>query len=77
VRITGGFPIALSVVGDSLLFVGAADDLQVMDYDLVTGTLSSVGDAGRRRGLGDPQGAGDFVLWYDPDGGHVARIPHG
>jgi hypothetical protein len=48
-----------------------------MQYDLVAGTLSSVGSAGRLRGLGDPQGAGDHVLWYDPNGGHVARIPQG
>jgi hypothetical protein len=47
-----------------------------MQYDLVAGTLSSVGSAGPLRGLGDPQGA-DYVLWYDPDGGHVARIPQG
>jgi len=47
-----------------------------MQYDLVTGTLSSVGSAGRLRGVGDPQEAGE-VLWYDPDGGHVARIPLG
>jgi hypothetical protein len=51
-----------------------AKDVQVMRYDFVTGGLSTLGAAGKR-GPSDPQGAGDYVLWYDGDGGHVARVP--
>jgi hypothetical protein len=75
VDISGTLPFALSFAGDTLLFVSGTGEIQVMRYDLVTGGLTRLGAPGSRRGLADPRGSGDYVLWYDEDGGHVARIP--
>jgi hypothetical protein len=43
-------------------------------YDLVTGTLARLDIAGKGRMLQAPRVAGDYVLWYDGAGGHVARF---
>jgi hypothetical protein len=42
-------------------------------YDLVTGTLATLGDVDRSS-LAYPQAAGDDVLWYDVNGGHVGEF---
>ena len=74
VRIAGPIPSDVSIAGDSLLFVAGNDG--TFRYDFVTGTLARLGDTPRRgQASAAPRGAGDYVLWYDRDGGHVARIP--
>jgi hypothetical protein len=74
VRVTGTLPVSVSIVGDSVLFQGGVDG--IYRYDFVTGTLVKLGSVAKRElGTIGPRGAGDYVLWYDRDGGHVARIP--
>lgn len=73
-RVTGLEAMQPTVVGDTVLFeASSSDGTDVMRYDLRTGRLARLGKA--RQILQRPSGAGDYVLWYDTKGGHVARIP--
>jgi hypothetical protein len=78
VRVTGLTASNFSFAGDALLFLGVepgSSDIETLRYDLVTGRLARLTAASPKRGIQDPQGAGDYVLWYDAAGGHVGRIP--
>jgi hypothetical protein len=77
VHVTGLSTFTMSLGGDALLFVGlvpGSGDVDMLRYDLVTGTLARLGDASKDRSLQDPQGAGRYVLWYDGKGGHVGEF---
>jgi hypothetical protein len=76
VHLTGVATSKLSLTRDAVLAEGLdvkTSDIDVLRYDLLTGRLARLGAVSRTGG--PPQGAGDYVLWYDTDGGHVARIP--
>ncbi len=78
VRVTGTSSFKLAFAGDTVLFGSLAKraaDVGLLRYDLSTGTLSSLTTKAGARPLQDPRGAGDYVLWYDGSGGHVAKIP--
>jgi hypothetical protein len=72
VRVTGVLAFNLSFAGDTLVFQANG---VLLRYDLVTGTLSQLSAPKTSRILQAPRGAGRYVLWYDKDGGNVARIP--
>jgi hypothetical protein len=75
---TRGTAFKPTFAGDALFFGSLADPQAknaILRYDLVTGGLSSLSPPPGQRPLQDPQGAGDFVLWYDGQGGQVAEIP--
>jgi hypothetical protein len=77
VHIPGVLTYADRVVGDTLLVLGGdgAGRIGVLRYDFVTGKLARLG-WGRTSGpRALPSGSGDYVLWYDAKGGHVAQIP--
>jgi hypothetical protein len=68
----------LSLAGDALLVQasGTTSGLENLRYDLETGTLVRLSPALTAHVLQTAIGVGDFALWYDAKGGHVARIPH-
>ena len=70
-RITGATPFAMSFAGDSLVFQANGG---VFRYDLVTGSLASLSGPKPAQIIAPPQGSGPYVLWYDGQGGHVARF---
>jgi hypothetical protein len=70
VRVTGVLAFNVSFAGDSLVFQGNG---LMLRYDLVTGTLAVLGTPTGRGPQAPPQGAGNYVLWYD-DRGHVAKF---
>jgi hypothetical protein len=75
VHLTGVAVSKLSLTRDAILAEGLdvkTSDTGVLRYDLLTGRLARLGAVSSTGG--PPQGAGDYVLWYDTDGGHVARI---
>jgi hypothetical protein len=78
VHITGLYGFNLSLGKDDLIFQGLvpgrSKTVETLRYDLVTGSLARLSE-GAKSGLQAPLAAGDYVLWYDKDGGHVARIP--
>ena len=43
-------------------------------YDLVTGSLASLGSGANSQGHQGPRAAGRYVLWYDDQGGHVGEF---
>jgi hypothetical protein len=77
-HLSGISAVSLSMGGSSLLFwageVGQ-DEIGLMHYDLATGVLSSLPFEEKQVSGPAPQAAGEYVLWYGRDGGHVARIP--
>jgi hypothetical protein len=77
VHVTGVYAFDPSFGDDSLVFVGLelpVNQTGTFRYDLVTGTLARLDIAGKGRMLHAPRVAGDYVLWYDGAGGHVARF---
>lgn len=85
VHLTGATTYFLSLTPDAILgvAVGPAPPFHQYNvrYDLVSGRLAILGThvGSRRLPAGiftqPPRGAGDYVLWYDGEGGHVAEIP--
>ncbi|HEX4471422.1 MAG TPA: hypothetical protein VH085_05615, partial [Nocardioides sp.] len=76
VHLAGGPAYELSLTPDAILAETSgrtSSDFDVVRYDLVTGRLADLGGVAKSRP--PAQGAGDYVLWYDTKGGHVARIP--
>jgi hypothetical protein len=68
------------LAGDSLLLTALNpasprdSDVVKYRYDLATGSLATIGTPTARMDLQELRGAGDYVLWYDDNGGHVASI---
>jgi hypothetical protein len=77
VHLTGLSTDAMLLGGDSLLIEGAgpSSGLETLRYDLVTGSLARLTSATPTKMGQTQQARGDYVLWYDKEGGHVARIP--
>lgn len=76
VHLAGSPTAEISLTPDAILAESQGartSDFDLVRYDLVTGRLADLGTFSRTSV--PPQGAGDYVLWYDTDGGHVARIP--
>lgn len=81
VHLTGVATYGVVLAGDSLLLTAldptapTGRDVVKYRYDLGTGSLATIGTPASSTDLQDLHGAGDYVLWYDKTGGHVAKIP--
>jgi hypothetical protein len=80
VHVTGVYTAGVVLAGDSLLLTALNpasprdSDVVKYRYDLATGSLATIGTPTARMDLQELRGAGDYVLWYDDNGGHVASI---
>jgi hypothetical protein len=80
VHVTGVSTYGVALAGDNLLLTaldpaGPPDrDIVKYRYDLTTGGLATIGAPTKSSDLRDLTGAGDYVLWYDDQGGHVAHM---
>ena len=77
VHLTGASTYGVVIAGDSLLMTAEepkSGDVVKYRYDLATGSLAAIGAPTKNTDLQDLKGDGDYVLWYDDQGGHVAHI---
>lgn len=76
-HVTGAYDFNPSLGTSALVFDAAlhSGTVVALRYDLLTGRLAQLSGRGTDRETAPPRAAGDFVLWYDAQGGHVARIP--
>ena len=76
VHVTGLYSFNPSLGHDALVFRGLLssgfEQTAAFRYDLVTGSLARLSPPSKATVLAYPQAAGDYVLWYDKNGGHVA-----
>ena len=83
VHVTGVSTYGVVLAGDHLLLTAveptgtARGDVVKYRYDLATGSLATIGAPTTSTDLQDLKGSGDYVLWYDDQGGHVASISGG
>ena len=81
VHVTGVSTYGVALAGDHLLLTTldpaapTGSDIVKYRYDLTTGSLATIGAPTKSSNVGDLSGAGDYVLWYDGEGGHVAHVP--
>lgn len=75
-HLSDGSATAPVVAGDTIVFSGLLSSgfgAGAMRYDLRSGTLARLASSGDEE-IQRPRAAGDYVLWYDKAGGHVARM---
>ena len=78
VHVTGLFSFNPTLGHNDLVFQGLVpsgfEKEASFRYDLVTGALAGLSPVAEYRSLAYPQAAGDYVLWYDKNGGQVAEF---
>ncbi len=78
VHVTGLYSFNPSLGHDALVFRGLLssgfEQTAAFRYDLVTGSLARLSPPSKATVLAYPQAAGDYVLWYDKNGGNVASF---
>ncbi len=78
VHVTGAYALDPSLGQDDLVFQGlvlpAFNRFETLRYDFVTGTLTTLGPGSADQSIQPVQAAGNRVLWYDAQGGHVGEF---